>query len=131
MQDDWPPVCILNVSPRVTHNDETPVPVTMNGDQKEVFAEDIHALHDKNTLSKVGQNFIDRSEAQSEQCQGNNSRKDAKLFTLVLLLTLRCPLCACVKGLFALCTGRPIHAHIVVMCNHLSVVITHNAKSIY
>lgn len=65
MQDDWPPVCILNVSPRVTHNDETPVPVTMNGDQKEVFAEDIHALHDKNTLSKVGQNFMVVKHSQS------------------------------------------------------------------
>ena len=45
MQDVWPPVARLEIKPRVTHNDETPVQGIMDGDQKEVLAEDIYALH--------------------------------------------------------------------------------------
>jgi len=45
MEDVWPPVARLKIKPRVTHNDETPMQGIMDGDQKEVLAEDIYALH--------------------------------------------------------------------------------------
>lgn len=45
MEDVWPPVARLKIKARVTHNDETPMQGIMDGDQKEVLAEDIYALH--------------------------------------------------------------------------------------
>lgn len=45
MQDVWPPVARLEVKARVTNNDETPMQGIMDGDQKEVLAEDIYPLH--------------------------------------------------------------------------------------
>ncbi len=45
MQDVWPPVARLEIKPRVTHNDETPMQGIMDGNQKEVLAEDIYVLH--------------------------------------------------------------------------------------
>jgi hypothetical protein len=38
-------VARLKIKPRVTHNDETPMQGIMNGDQKEILAEDVHPLH--------------------------------------------------------------------------------------
>ncbi len=45
MQDVWPPVARLEIKARVTHNDETPMQGIMDGNQKEVLAEDIYPLH--------------------------------------------------------------------------------------
>lgn len=52
MEDDWPPMGPLQVSPRVAHNDETPVIVIMDGDQEEILAEDVYTLH-KQMLSAM------------------------------------------------------------------------------
>lgn len=52
MEDDWPPVSSLQVSPRVAHNDETPMKVIMDRDQEEIFAEDVHTLR-KQMLSAM------------------------------------------------------------------------------
>ena len=113
------------VSPRVTHNDETPVTAAMNGNQQEVLSEDVHTLCNQMLLATMGgRNLTVGSVAPAEHRQGNN--RGNRLLTLVHFLTLRWSLCACVNGLLAPCC--PAHAYILVICDHLSVIITHSQQ---
>ena len=61
------------VSPRVTHNDETPVQVTINGNQQEVLVEDVHTLRNQLLLTiKGGQNLMAGNVAPAQHRQGSN-----------------------------------------------------------
>ena len=115
VQDDWPPVSILKVSPRVTHNDETPVPVTMNGDKKEVLAEDVHTLHDHMMLATFKGKTC--SVALSRHCQGNNMRNRGQTAHLSPVFDPDVvPLCLC-QGVAGAMLPCPAIHHCQAMCN--------------
>ena len=66
VQDVGAPVTGLKIQPRVTHNDEAPVQVTMNGYQKEVLAEDVHTLHKQPLSTQPSEHYLTAGSAAAE-----------------------------------------------------------------
>ena len=124
MQDVWPPVARLEIKPRVTHNDETPMQGIMDGNQKEVLAEDIYALHTSVKFKHVMimtlgllEHCLSSSISTTVPVQNGmvfdiQKQKGRKRLTLVQDLTRKWFLSAAVRVLIASLSGvpsRPAH----------------------
>ena len=137
MQDVWPPVARLEIKPRVTHNDETPMQGIMDGDQKKVLAEDIYALHISVKPQQVMimrlKTFVHWSSSsisttvsvQSGMVVNIQKLTERKRLTLVHDLTRKWFLSAGVRALIASLSGvpsRPAHTkdqHTGLASHHL------------
>jgi len=123
MQDVWPPVARLKIKPRVTHNDETPMQGIMNGDQKEILAEDVHPLHINITKHVIimtlrplahwlSSSISTAVSVQHETAINIQKQTGQKRLTLVQDLTRKWFLSAGVRALIASLSGvpsRPAH----------------------